>query len=67
MTLHNTTKETPYFLAFGVETVVPVEKDLLNYRTTHFFQEKNDDVLRSELDLLEEKQEVASLWAAAYK
>lgn len=52
---HNATKETPYFLAFRVEAIVLVEIGLLSYQTAHFSLEGNDDNLKAELDLLEEK------------
>lgn len=67
MTPHSATNETPYFLVFGAEIVVPVEIGLPSYHTAHFSYEKNDDSLRAELDLLKEKLEAANLQAVAYK
>lgn len=61
MTSHNATGKMPYFLAFRLKVVVPVEIRLSNYRTNHFSREGNNDGLRSKLDLLEEKREVANL------
>lgn len=60
-TLHSATGEMLYFLAFGVEVMMPMKIGLPNHYTTHLFQEGNSDNLRVELDLLEEKQEVTSL------
>lgn len=66
-TVHNATSETPYLLAFGAEAVVPMEISLPNCRIAHFSQEKNDDILGLELDLLKGKKEKANLRAAAYE
>lgn len=67
MTLHSATRETPYFIAFEVEVVVPIEIGLLSYRTTHFLYKGNEKGLRLELELLEERRKVENLRAAAYK
>lgn len=57
----------PYFLAFKVKAVVLVEIGLPSYQTAHFTPNMNDESLRSELDLLEEKREIANLRVATYK
>lgn len=57
----------PYFLAFRVEVMVPVEIGLLSHRNAYFSLERNEEGLRLELDQLEEKWELANLRAAAYK
>lgn len=61
MTPHNAIRKTFYFLAFRVEAVILVELDLPRHCTTHFSQEHNNDNLIAELNLLEERQDMASL------
>lgn len=59
--------ETPFLLAFGTEVVVLVEIGMITYRTTSFNLGKNDEYLRNNLDMLEEKRDEPTLWIAAYK
>jgi hypothetical protein len=61
------TGETPYSLAFGAEAVVPIEVELLNYRTASIDQQENQEDLRAELDLLEEKRNTAMARIAVYQ
>lgn len=66
-TPHNATTEMSYFLAFRIEAVIPIKVGLPSHRIDHFSHIQTDDNLRAQLDLLEEKQEVANLRAATYK
>lgn len=60
-TTHKTaTRETPFALAFGHETVVPAEIGVGTHRTEYFTGEQNDEQICLNLDLLEEKREGAS-------
>ncbi|XP_058217410.1 uncharacterized protein LOC131328484 [Rhododendron vialii] len=61
------TGETPYSLAFGAEAVVPIEVELLNYRTTSIDHQENQKDLRAELDLLEETRETTMAKIAVYQ
>jgi hypothetical protein len=61
------TGETPYAMAFGAEAVVPVEVELPNYRTASSEPQDNEEDLRTELDLLEEKREAAAARTAVYQ
>ena len=54
-------------MAFGSEAVVPVEVELLNHRTTAFDEHHNQEELRTDLDLLEEKRDKASQMVAVYQ
>ena len=54
-------------MAFGSEAVVPVEVELLNHRTTNFDEQQNQEELRTDLDLLEEKRDKASQRIAVYQ
>ena len=51
------TRETPFALAFGTETVAPVEVGLKSPRNELAAVEHNDEALRLNLDLLDEKRE----------
>ena len=51
------TQETPFALAFGTEAVAPVEVGLKSLRIEFASTEHNEEVLRLNLDLLEEKRE----------
>ncbi|XP_058223094.1 uncharacterized protein LOC131332813 [Rhododendron vialii] len=61
------TGETPYSLAFGAKAVVPIEVELLNYRTASIDHQENQEDLRAELDLLEETRETAMAKIAVYQ
>ena len=57
-TMHkSTTQETPFALAFGTEAVAPVEVGLKSPRIELATVEHNDEALRLNLDLLDEKRE----------
>lgn len=47
--------------------MVPVEIGIATYRTSKFYLEKNEERLRIDLDMLEEKRDGATLQAATYK
>lgn len=59
--------EMSFLLVFGTEAVVPTEIEMATYRTTNFNSEKNEESLRNNLDMLEEKRDEATLRVAAYK
>ena len=54
-------------MAFGSEAVVPVEVEPLNHRTTTFDEHHNQEELRTDLDLLEEKRDRASQRVVVYQ
>ena len=58
-TCKSATRETPFALAFGTEVVVPVEVGLESPRVKFVSTERNEETLRLNLDLLEEKREQA--------
>ncbi|XP_071695325.1 uncharacterized protein [Rutidosis leptorrhynchoides] len=57
--------ETPYSLAYGTEAVLPAEIQVLTERTAN--NENNEENLRVNLYLLEEKTEAAVIREASYK
>ena len=60
------TGETPFALAYGVEAVIPLEVGMLTTRTTEFVLETNEDNLQKDLDLLEERRDLAMVRLASY-
>ena len=56
-TQKSATRETPFALAFGTEAVAPVEVGLKSPRIELETMEHNDEALRLNLDLLDEKHE----------
>jgi hypothetical protein len=66
-TKRKSTKETPYTLAYEVEAVIPLEIGLPTIRTTDFNVEINEDSLRKDLDLLEERRDMAVIRLASYQ
>ena len=61
------TDETPFALAFGVEAVIPLEVGMPTTRTTEFEIETNEETLRKDLDLLEEKRDLVMVCLASYQ
>ena len=49
----NPTSETPLKLAFGSESIIP-SRSGVSFRVSHHKEGKNDEVLRLNLDLLDE-------------
>ena len=56
-TRKSATQETPFALAFGTEAVAPVKVGLKSPRIELATMEHNDEALRLNLDLLDEKRE----------
>ena len=56
-TQKSVTRETPFALAFGTEAVAPVEIGLKSPRIELAAVEHNDEALRLNLDLLDEKRD----------
>ena len=56
-TCRSATQETPFALAYGIEAVAPVEVRLKSPRIELENVEHNDEALRLNLDLLDEKRE----------
>lgn len=49
--------ETPFTLAFGTEVLILVDIGMTTHRTINFDSEKNEEGLRNNLDLLEERKD----------
>nr|GFB48068.1 reverse transcriptase domain-containing protein [Tanacetum cinerariifolium] len=59
--------DTPFSLTYGTKAVIPAEIGMPTYRTTAVDVVNNDDELRLNLDLLEERQELAAMNEARSK
>ncbi|XP_022023482.1 uncharacterized protein LOC110923705 [Helianthus annuus] len=65
-TLHKTSNgETTFSLTYGTEAVIPTEIGLPNQRCRNW--EENEQELRSNLDLQEERRNIAAIKEARYK
>lgn len=61
------TDETPFSLVYGSEAVIPAEIGMPTYRIDFFDAADNPEELRLNLDLLEERRELAALRESKYK
>nr|GFB22178.1 reverse transcriptase domain-containing protein [Tanacetum cinerariifolium] len=59
--------DTPFSLTYGTEAVIPAEIGMPTYRTTAVDVVNNDKELRLNLDLLEERRELAAINEARSK
>nr|GFC45355.1 reverse transcriptase domain-containing protein [Tanacetum cinerariifolium] len=59
--------DTPFSLTYGTEAVVPAEIGMPTYRTAAVDVVNNDEELRLNLDLLEERRELAAVSEAKSK
>nr|GEX99316.1 reverse transcriptase domain-containing protein [Tanacetum cinerariifolium] len=59
--------DTPFSLTYGTEAVIPAEIGMPTYRTTAIDVVNNDEELRLNLDLLEERRELAAINEARSK
>nr|ABA98939.1 transposon protein, putative, unclassified [Oryza sativa Japonica Group] len=61
------TGETPFFLVYGAEAVLPSELTLRSPRATMYCEADQDQLRRDDLDYLEERRRRAALRAARYQ
>ena len=66
-TTRTATGETPFSLSYGVEAVIPVEIGTPSFRMETFDEENNNEALRMELDVIEERRVAAFTRMAAQK
>ena len=58
-TARTPTRETPFRLAYGSDTVIPAEIGLTSYRVENYAKEKNEETIRLQLDLVDEVRATA--------
>ncbi|VFQ64851.1 unnamed protein product [Cuscuta campestris] len=61
------TGETPFSLTYGFEARAPAETSLLSYRVETFDARENEENLRAELHLIDERRERAYMRAENYR
>ena len=54
MTARTPTRETPFRLTYWSEAVIPAEVGLTSYRVHNLDENKNDEAMRLQLDLVDE-------------
>ena len=59
--------ETLFSMTYGVEAAVPLENVFLTMRTSTFTSDGNDELLRKNLDMVEERRENAMVQLAYYQ
>nr|GEX16265.1 hypothetical protein [Tanacetum cinerariifolium] len=59
--------ETPFSLTCGSKAVIPVEIGMPTHRTMMIREDKNEDELRLNMDLLQERRETVAIREAKYK
>ncbi|KAL0431404.1 UNVERIFIED_CONTAM: hypothetical protein Sradi_0766400 [Sesamum radiatum] len=60
-TPRGSTGESPFSLVYGTEAIISVELGIPSHRVMNFFEECNENLLRENLDLIEELREKAFL------
>ena len=66
-TVRTPTRETPFKLAYGSETVIPAEVHIANYRVTTYQDKDNEEQLHLNLDLIDEVRTDAEHRMKRYK
>ena len=66
-TLKTSNGETPFSLTYGSEAVIPAEIGMPTFRTMLANVENNDNEINLNLNLLEERREIAAIREAKYK
>ena len=66
-TARTPTGETPFRLAYGSEAVIPAEVGLTSYRVESYDEDKNEEAMCLQLDLVDEIRAVAEQRLARYQ
>uniref|UniRef100_A0A2N9H312 Uncharacterized protein n=1 Tax=Fagus sylvatica TaxID=28930 RepID=A0A2N9H312_FAGSY len=66
-TPRSSTGETPYSLTYGVEAVIPLEVGLPTLRSEQYDQEDNELMLAKDMDLAQERRDLAMIRLASYQ
>ncbi|GKC77262.1 reverse transcriptase domain-containing protein [Tanacetum coccineum] len=65
--IKSSNRDTPFSLTYGTKAVIPTKIGMPTLRTTEIDMVQNDEALKLNLDLLEEKREQASIREARSK
>ena len=66
-TPRRSTGETTFSMTYGAEAVIPLESRFPTLRTNQFSVEENNHLLSTNLDLVEERREVAAVKMTHYQ
>ena len=66
-TPRKSTRETPFSMTYGAEAIIPLENGFPTMRTGTFTSDGNDELLKKNLDLVEERRENAMVQLACYQ
>ncbi|KAL0405277.1 UNVERIFIED_CONTAM: hypothetical protein Slati_3841600 [Sesamum latifolium] len=61
------TGESPFTLVYGTEAIIPAELGVPSHRVMHFSEDHNNELLKENLDLVEELREKAFIRVQRYK
>ena len=61
------TGETPFWLTYGNEAVIPAEVGLTSYRLHNHDEGRNDEAIRLQLDLVDEVRAIAEQRLVRYQ
>ena len=61
------TGKTPFSMTYGAKAVIPLENGFPTMRTSAFTWDGNDELLKKNLDLVEERRENATVQLAYYQ
>nr|GEV88570.1 hypothetical protein [Tanacetum cinerariifolium] len=64
---HRTMLKTRFSLAYGSEAVIPAEIGMPTYRTIQWNEAENEEEMRLNLDLIQERRETTTIREAKYK
>ncbi|KAL0458401.1 UNVERIFIED_CONTAM: hypothetical protein Slati_0467300 [Sesamum latifolium] len=66
-TPRGSTGESPFTLVYRTEAIIPVESGMPSHRILHFDEEHNSQLLKENLDLVDELRETAFIRTQRYK
>ena len=66
-TPHRSTREAPFSMTYGAETVIPLEIGFPTLRTSSFNPSSNSELLEKSLDFIEERRESTKVQLAYYQ
>ena len=65
-TPRKSTGETPFSMTYGAEAVIPLENGFPTMRSSAFTSNENNELLKKNLDLIEERRKNAMVQLAYY-
>ena len=66
-TARTPTGETPFRLTYGVDAVIPAEVGFTSYRVQNYMEDKNEEAMCLQLDLVDEARAMAEQRLARYQ